>query len=170
MGEFLLTGRAARKDIALAIAPIAARQNRSSGEALLEELLDHVGLSDASLASKVMSSELGQVILGAGKAIGRADAATRLPKVMTEADLPAETLNKLQSAVSPFAASLMPGLELPSTAQPTVAASGLASEIARSTGTHEPGLSTFASAMKMSRASARHNVSKTLVHDGDVQS
>lgn len=116
-----------------------------------------------------MSSELGQAILEAGKAAGRADAAARLSNAIAEVGLPGETLRELQSFISAFTAAHTSGLELPSVAQPAIDELQLSSKTDLSTAISAPDLSTFVSAVKMSRTSVLNNVSETLVHDRDVQ-
>lgn len=66
-GYVLRRGLASRQDMAITLEPLARRNGRPTGAALLEYLLDLVGLSGAALAASLATSDLGKVLVTAGQ-------------------------------------------------------------------------------------------------------
>lgn len=66
-GDALRQDLASRDDLASALEPLARRNGQPSGAALLEHLLDLVGLSGTALATTVASSELGRALVSVGQ-------------------------------------------------------------------------------------------------------
>lgn len=66
-GDVLLRGLASRQEMAAALELLARRHGQSSGAALLEHLLDMVGLSITALANDLATSELGKALVAAGQ-------------------------------------------------------------------------------------------------------
>lgn len=66
-GDTLRRSLATREEIATALEPLARRNSQPSGSALLENLLDMVGLSNAALATMIASSELGKALVASGQ-------------------------------------------------------------------------------------------------------
>lgn len=66
-GESLRRELVTRQDLAIALEPVAKRYDQPTGTALLEHLLDLVGLSETALATKLASSGLGQSLVSAGQ-------------------------------------------------------------------------------------------------------
>ena len=66
-GDALRRDLASRQDLAAALEPLARRNGQPNGSALLEHLLDLVGLSSAALAMNLASSDLGKALVAAGQ-------------------------------------------------------------------------------------------------------
>lgn len=66
-GEALRRDLVTRQDLAIALEPVAKRHDQPAGAAMLEYLLDMVGLSEKALVAKLASSELGQSLVSAGQ-------------------------------------------------------------------------------------------------------
>lgn len=66
-GEVLRRDLASRHDMALALEPLAHRNGQPNGAAMLEHLLDLVGLSRAALAADLAASALGKTLVNAGQ-------------------------------------------------------------------------------------------------------
>ncbi|WP_282853226.1 type IV toxin-antitoxin system AbiEi family antitoxin domain-containing protein [Gulosibacter sediminis] len=66
-GEVLRRDLASRQEMAAALEPLARRNGQRNGAALLEYLLDLVGLSGEALVTGLASSELGKALFTAGR-------------------------------------------------------------------------------------------------------
>lgn len=69
-GEILRRDLAPQQEMAAALDPLAQRNGQESGAALLEYLLDLVGLSSTALAIKVAESALGRALIESGQLSG----------------------------------------------------------------------------------------------------
>ncbi|BAJ73201.1 predicted transcriptional regulator [Microbacterium testaceum StLB037] len=65
-GDALRRDLASRQDMAAALDPLARRNGQPHGAALLEHLLDLVGLSSAALVTQLTASDLGKALVNAG--------------------------------------------------------------------------------------------------------
>lgn len=66
-GDALRRDLASRYELAAALEPLARRNRQSNGAALLEYLLDLVGLSNIALATNLAASDLGKALVTAGQ-------------------------------------------------------------------------------------------------------
>ena len=66
-GDALRRNLASRQEMAAALEPLARRNRQPNGAALLEFLLDLVGLSGKALAANLASSDLGKALVTAGQ-------------------------------------------------------------------------------------------------------
>lgn len=66
-GDILRRGLASRQDMAVALDPLARKHGQPSGVALMEHLLDMVGLSSTALANDLATSDLGKALVAAGQ-------------------------------------------------------------------------------------------------------
>lgn len=67
VGDVLRRDLASRHELAAALEPLARRNGQSNGAALLEHLLDLVGLSSTALAVNLAASDLGKALVTAGQ-------------------------------------------------------------------------------------------------------
>jgi predicted transcriptional regulator of viral defense system len=93
-GDVLQRGLASRQDMAIALEPLARRNGQPSGAALLEHLLDLVGLSGAALATNLAASDLGRALVTAGQLSAIRSIIEAVPKL----DIPKNALSPLDSA------------------------------------------------------------------------
>lgn len=70
VGEALKRNLVSQQNMAKALEPLARRNNVADGRALLEYLLDLVGLSTTALMSDAINSELGKALIELGKLRG----------------------------------------------------------------------------------------------------
>lgn len=66
-GEALQQGLATRQELSVALEPLASKFSQPNGSALLEHLLDLVGLSAVALREQLASSSLGKSLVAAGQ-------------------------------------------------------------------------------------------------------
>ena len=93
-GDALQRDLASRHELAEALEPLARRYGQSDGAALLEYLLDIVGLSARSLATNLASSELGKALVTAGQL----SAIKSIIKAFPGIDIPHELLETLDAS------------------------------------------------------------------------
>lgn len=93
-GDVLRRGLASRQGMATALDPLARRNGQPTGAALLEHLLDLVGLSGAALAMNLATSNLGKALVAAGQ-LG---AIRSIIVAAAKLDLPENALGSLRSA------------------------------------------------------------------------
>lgn len=93
-GEMLRRGLVSRQDMALALDPLARRNGQPTGAALLEHLLDLVGLSGAALATNLAASDLGKALVAAGQL----DAIRNIMEAVAQLDLPNSVFSARESA------------------------------------------------------------------------
>ncbi|MEW1979530.1 type IV toxin-antitoxin system AbiEi family antitoxin domain-containing protein [Citricoccus sp. NPDC079358] len=93
-GDMLRRGLASRKDMAIALEPLARRNGQPTGAALLEHLLDLVGLSGAALAANLAASDLGKALVSAGQL----EAIKSILETVAKLDLPKNVLDPLGTA------------------------------------------------------------------------
>lgn len=104
-GDVLRRELASRQEMAAALELLARRHGQSSGAALLEHLLDMVGLSETALANGLATSDLGKALVAAGQ--------LSAIKSITDAiaqSIPKSTLESLGPAMN---AALATNVELP---------------------------------------------------------
>lgn len=104
--------------MAAALEPLARRNGRPNGAALLEHLLDLVGLSGAALATNLASSDLGKALVTAGQL----SAIRSIIEVVSKLDIPKSALGSLDSeamaaftkdvVASQFPEELLPKLDI----------------------------------------------------------
>lgn len=115
-GDVLRRDLATRHDIAMALEPLARRNDQADGAALLEHLLEMVGLSNTALASAFACSTLGKALV----ASGQLDALHRVIDTLPTPAFSPQTLESLRKivadAVPPVRVppSLIPQLDLSS--------------------------------------------------------
>lgn len=90
-GDALRRGLASRHELAVALEPLARRNGQSNGAALLEYLLDLVGLSGTALATSLAASDLGRALVTAGQL----SAIRSIIEVASKLDAPANVLGSL---------------------------------------------------------------------------
>lgn len=95
-GDVLRRGLASRQDMAAALEPLTRRNGQPTGAALLEHLLDLVGLSSTALASNLAASELGKALVSAGQISAIRSIIEAVSKLDTNA-MEALTKNALES-------------------------------------------------------------------------
>lgn len=93
-GDVIRRGLASRQDMAIALDPLARRNGHRSGTALLDHLLDLVGLSGTALAANLAASDLGKALVSAGQ-IG---AIRKVMEAVTALNLPKDALDSLHAA------------------------------------------------------------------------
>lgn len=101
-----------------ALEPLARRTAQPSGSALLEHLLDLVGLSGTALATSLAASDLGKALVTAGQL----SALKSVIEVVSKLDIPNNTLGSLDAkaiaalaedvAFPPFPEGMLPKLDL----------------------------------------------------------
>lgn len=115
-GDVLRRDLATKHVIAAALDPLAHRNGQADGTALLEHLLEMVGLSSTALASSFASSELGQALVTSGQV----DALRRVINALPASAISTEAREALQKSVAEalpptsIPESLLPQLELSS--------------------------------------------------------
>lgn len=92
-GDALGRNLASRHDIATALEPLARRNGQPSGAALLEHLLDLVGLSGTALVKNLATSELGKSLVAAG----HLSAIANILEAVSKLDIPKNALEVLNS-------------------------------------------------------------------------
>ncbi|WP_223587123.1 type IV toxin-antitoxin system AbiEi family antitoxin domain-containing protein [Microbacterium sp. OVT16B] len=93
-GDVLRQGLASRQDMAIALEPLASRNQQPTGTALLEHLLDLVGLSGAALAKELAASDLGKALVTAGQL----SAIRSIIEAVSTLDVPKNILDSLNPA------------------------------------------------------------------------
>ena len=104
-GDVLRRDLATRNDIAMALDPLARRNDQADGAALLEHLLEMVGLSSTALASSFASSGLGPALV----ASGQLDALRRVIDALPTPAISPDALESLQKII----ADAMPPVRIP---------------------------------------------------------
>lgn len=90
-GDALRRDLASRQDLAAALEPLARRNGQPNGAALLESLLDLVGLSGTALAANLAASDLGKALV----ATGQLSAIRSIIEVVSNLELPKNALESL---------------------------------------------------------------------------
>lgn len=113
-GDALWRHLASRHEMSAALEPLARRNGQPHGAALLEHLLDLVGLSGRALATNLAASDLGKALVEAGQL----SAIESIIKVVSTLDIPKNTFGSLDSAaIATFAKDValpkFPGGALP---------------------------------------------------------
>lgn len=101
-GDVLRRGLASRQDMATALEPLARRNGQPTGAALLEHLLDLVGLSSTALATNLLSSDLGKTLIAAGQ-LG---AIRSIMGAVSTLGLPEDVLRSLKTAALSYEVTL----------------------------------------------------------------
>lgn len=105
IGDALRRDLASRQDMAAALEPLARRNGQPNGAALLEHLLDSVGLSIAALAANIATSDLGKALLTAGQL----SAARNIAEAIAKLNLPTSAFESVTAAVqAAFAGNFTP--------------------------------------------------------------
>ncbi|MSS84120.1 hypothetical protein FYJ24_04930 [Actinomycetaceae bacterium WB03_NA08] len=104
-GDALRRDLTSRQDMVEALEPLARRNGQPSGAALLEHLLDLVGLSAAALAENLTNSDLGKALVTAGQL----SALKGLTETVSNLDIPRNALGSLDfEAMAAFAKDAIP--------------------------------------------------------------
>lgn len=90
-GDALRRDLASRRELAAALEPLACRNGQSNGAALLEYLLDLVGLSGMALVANLATSDLGKALVAAGQL----SAIRSIIESVSKLDIPTNTLGSL---------------------------------------------------------------------------
>lgn len=121
--EALRRDLASRQEITAALEPLARRNGQPNGAALLENLLDLVGLSGMALAANIAASDLGKALVTAGQL----STIRSIIEVVAKLDVPGSALGSLDpNAMAAFtndvALPQFPGGELPEIDLPAIIA------------------------------------------------
>lgn len=92
-GDALRRDLASRQDMVAALEPLARRNGQPNGSALLESLLDLVGLSGTALAANLAASDLGRALVTAGQL----SAIRSIIEVVSKLDIPKNALGSLDA-------------------------------------------------------------------------
>lgn len=93
-GDALRRDLTSRHELAAVLEPLARRNGQPHGTALLEHLLDLVGLSGRALATNLAASDLGKALVEAGQL----SAIKSIIEVVSGLDIPKNTFGSLDSA------------------------------------------------------------------------
>lgn len=92
-GDSLRRDLSSRDEMAAALEPLARRNGQPNGAALLEHLLDQVGMSGTALAMDLAASDLGKALVTAGQL----SVIRSIADAFSEIDIPEELLGSLDA-------------------------------------------------------------------------